>query len=373
MGKCLVERAIDISQGRRHVHNLIYRVPRASIVAVCSTEHHELEWARAFEEYKEFHVTVYSSYDEMLSHPGLQAVWISTSTDVHASQTLGAIKKGLHVLCEKPLSTKMEEVIRCKLSRSTMITSNRTLIPNSQIAEVVEAAKARPDLKVMAGFSRRFDASYRDAATKILDGNTIGTPFIVRSNTCDLLDHTGFFVRYAPRNGGIFVDCAIHDIDLSLWYSSDPVSKACWATGTLRHHPELREMNDVDNGVGVVEFWGGKVAYFYCSRTQAHGHDVCTEITGTEGKVSVNVVPRANNVVLADKLGIRNEVQPEHWQRFEDAYALEANEFTDSVLQNKPVPLPIEKGVKVMEIGRALQDALVTGEVQRFDEKGERV
>lgn len=81
-------------------------------MAVCSTEAHELEWARGFEEYKEFNVTVYDSYEAMLNHPGLQAVWISTSTDVHASQTMGAIKKGLHVLCEKPLSTKMDEVRR---------------------------------------------------------------------------------------------------------------------------------------------------------------------------------------------------------------------------------------------------------------------
>lgn len=73
-------------------------------------------------------------------------------------------------------------------------------------------------------------------------------------------------------------------------------------------------MSDVDNAIGVVEFWGGKVAYFYCSRTQAHGHDVCTEITGTDGKIMVNVVPLQNNVVLADKLGMRHEVQPEYWQ-----------------------------------------------------------
>lgn len=58
-------------------------------------------------------MTIYDSYEAMLSHSGLQAVWISTSTDVHASQTMGAIKKGLHVLCEKPLSTKMEEA--CQL------------------------------------------------------------------------------------------------------------------------------------------------------------------------------------------------------------------------------------------------------------------
>lgn len=247
--------------------------------------------------------------------------------------------------------------------------SSREQAPQAQA--VVDAANAHPELKVMAGFSRRFDASYRDAKDKIAN-NAIGKPFIVRSNTCDLLDTTGFFVKYAKRNGGIFVDCAIHDIDLSLWYLDNPIPKAAYAVGTLQHHPELAESKDVDNGVGIVEYWGGKIAYFYCSRTQAHGHDVCTEITGTAGKVMVNVMPRANNVVIADKLGMRHEVQPEYWQRFEDAFALEANEFVESVLRNKPVPLPLETGMMVMKIGRALQDSLLSGERIQFSERGER-
>ncbi|KAL4808165.1 hypothetical protein BDV18DRAFT_158277 [Aspergillus unguis] len=335
--------------GKRHVHTLLYRVPRARVVAVCTTEAHEIEWANNNPEYKEFGIQVFDNYDKMIETPGLQAVWVSTSTDVHASQSLKAIAKDLHVLCEKPLSTDPVEA-----------------------QSVVDAAAAKPHLKVMAGFSRRFDASYRDAAEKIANG-AIGKPFIVRSNTCDLLDETGFFVRYATKNGGIFVDCAIHDIDLTLWYMENPVPKACWATGTLQHHPELAASGDVDNAVGVVEFWGGKIAYFYCSRTQAHGHDVLTEVTGTQGKVMVNVIPKNNNVMLADKLGMRHEVQPEYWQRFEHAFALEANEFTDAVLNDKPVPLGLETGVKVMKIGQALQHALLSGEVVKFDEKGERL
>lgn len=103
------------------------------------------------------------------------------------------------------------------------------------------------------------------------------------------------------------------------------------------------------------------------------GHDVCTEVTGQSGKLSVNVVPQANNVVLADRRGISHEVQPEYWQRFEDAFATEAQEFITSVLNDTPVPLPLESGLKVMVIGRALQDALLTGEVQRFDEQGQRI
>lgn len=97
--------------GKRHVHTLLYRVPRAQIVAVCSATPHEVEWATANEEYKEFNIAVYSDYQEMLNHPGLQAVWVSTSTDVHASQALAGIEKGIHVLCEKPLSTDLEESI----------------------------------------------------------------------------------------------------------------------------------------------------------------------------------------------------------------------------------------------------------------------
>jgi len=88
----------------------MYRVPHAQVLAVCSTEPHEVEWAQNNDEYNEFGVAVYSKYEDMLAHPGLQAVWISTSTDVHASQTLAAIEKGIHVLCEKPLSTDLEEV-----------------------------------------------------------------------------------------------------------------------------------------------------------------------------------------------------------------------------------------------------------------------
>lgn len=227
----------------------------------------------------------------------------------------------------------------------------------------------------MAGYSRRFDASYRSAKAQISGSSeAIGTPFLVRSQTCDLLDETGFFVRYASRNGGIFVDCCIHDIDLSLFYmGEDLLPKSAFAVGSLQHHPELRDFQDVDNGVGVVEYWGGKIAYFHCSRTQAHGHDVCTEITGTDGKIMVNLVPRANHVQIAHKQGVTHAVPEEYWQRFEDAFATEATEFVDCVLEDKPVPVKLEIGIKGLTIGRALQDSLLTGDRIQFNEKGQRI
>lgn len=121
--------------GKRHVHTLLHRTPFAQVVAVCTNQQHEIEWAQQNEEYKTFGIKVFEDYDTMLDQSGLQAVWISTSTDVHSSQTLAAMKKGKHVLCEKPLSTDLEEV-RMRLcdtenmrSRFQEYRRNRSLMP----------------------------------------------------------------------------------------------------------------------------------------------------------------------------------------------------------------------------------------------------
>jgi myo-inositol 2-dehydrogenase/D-chiro-inositol 1-dehydrogenase len=57
----------------------------------------------------------------------------------------------------------------------------------------------------MCGFSRRFDASYRNAYAIVKSGD-VGRPSILRSQTCDKYDPSGFFVEYAKFSGGIFVD-----------------------------------------------------------------------------------------------------------------------------------------------------------------------
>ncbi|KAK5278300.1 hypothetical protein LTR16_008786, partial [Cryomyces antarcticus] len=66
-------------------------------------------------------------------------------------------------------------------------------------------------------------------------------------------------------------------------------------------------------------------------------------------------------------------VQPEYWERFEDAFATEANEFCERVLEDKPVPLPLELGLKSLEIGWALQEALLSGKTVHFDQNGKRL
>lgn len=203
---------------------------------------------------------------------------------------------------------------------------------------------------------------------------SIGSPSVMRSQTCDKLDPTGFFVAYAEFSGGIFVDCSIHDIDLALWFfGQDSKVKSVSAVGITAVEPDLRKHNDRDNAVGLVEFYNGKIAYFYASRMMAAGQEDTTEIIGTRGKLTVNAQPALNLVNIFDSTGLRRELPQHYYDRFEYAFVTEANEFTASCLDNKDVPVKLEGAVQAVRIGSALQESLITGQKIFFDEAGNRV
>ncbi|KAL1875482.1 hypothetical protein VTK73DRAFT_10032 [Phialemonium thermophilum] len=334
--------------GARHALNLLNKTPRAQLVAAFTPEPSEIEWARR--ELEPSGVKLYTDYDEMLKHPGLEAVLIATVTTAHAEEAIKAIEADKHVLCEKPLST------------------------NVDIAQsVVDAASRKPHLKVMCGFSRRFDASYREAHDHVTSG-AIGRPAVFRSQTCDRLDPSGFFVAYAEFSGGIFVDCNIHDIDLALWFlGEDSVVKSVVATGVCAVQPELRKHKDVDNGVGIVEFWNGKIAYFFSSRMMAAGQHDMTEIVGTNGKLTVNANPVDSLVEMHETTGIRRTIPPDYWGRFQNAFVTEANEFTAACLDNTKLPVRLSSSVQALRIGCALQESLNTGKKIYYDEVGRRI
>ncbi|KAK2728204.1 myo-inositol 2-dehydrogenase [Colletotrichum kahawae] len=338
--------------GTRHALNFHQNVPRAPLVAVSSPDAAERQWAS--ETLAPHGVAVYEAYDDMLAHAALQAVCVASATAVHAEQAIKAIDAGKHVLCEKPLGTTVE-------------------VTNPKSQTVVDASVRRPELKVMCGFSRRFDASYRGAHAKMSAG-LIGRPAILRSQTCDVLDPTGFFVAYAQFSGGIFVDCSIHDIDLALWFFDEDKTKvkSVHAVGITAVEPDLRKHNDRDNAVGTVEFYDGRIAYLYASRMMAAGQEDSTEIIGTKGKLTVNLLPAENHVKIYQPGGIRQELPQTYWDRFRAAFTTEAIEFTESVLEDKPVPVKLTSAVAAVKIGAALQESMITGQKIWFDESGNR-
>lgn len=231
----------------------------------------------------------------------------------------------------------------------------------------------------MCGFSRRFDASYLNAYALTANGS-IGRPTILRSQTCDKYDPSGFFVAYAEFSGGIFVDCNIHDIDLALWFFSAPTAgatlpkvKSVVAFGVTAVEPDLAKHGDVDNGVGVVEFYDGQIAYFYSSRMNPPGQHDTTEIVGTKGKLTVNANPTNGLLESHTSAGIQREIPATYYDRFEHAFVEEARQFTDAVLEDKKVPIDLTSSMEAVKIGVALQESLRSGKKIWFDQEGKRV
>jgi myo-inositol 2-dehydrogenase/D-chiro-inositol 1-dehydrogenase len=316
--------------GKRHAENLALRVPGAELVAACSPAAEELAWAGRTLGVRHLH----ASYEALLGDRDVEAVFIVTPNTLHPEHIVAALRAGKHVFCEKPLSLDLDE---CR-------------------AVEAEAAK-HPALKVMIGYVRRFDPSYQDAHQKIAAG-AIGRPFLVRSETCDRNDPSGFFVRFAPKSGGIFIDMSVHDVDLARWLLGAPQAVRVFATGTIAVHAGLAECGDVDNGVAICEFAHGRTACFYASRTMAHGHETATEIVGTAGRLVVGRDGRLNQVEIADAHGIRTETTPTFYERFAEAFLREANHFVDCVRNDRPPALTLRDATEATRIGIALRTSL---------------
>ncbi|KAE8141884.1 hypothetical protein BDV38DRAFT_278667 [Aspergillus pseudotamarii] len=333
--------------GQRHALNILHHVPRARLHSVCSVAPHEIQWAK--DHLQPEGVIIFSDYDQMIRMKGLEAVVIASPTALHVEHTLAAVEQGVHALCEKPVTTDL-----------------------SSMRGLVEVAETSPNTKVMVGFVRRFDEQYQAALQKIQEG-AIGDPIIVRSQGAEKLDKSGFFIEYARQSGGIFVDTVVHDIDLTLSFLGEDIKpKALWATGLIVHHHELKDCQDADNAVGVVEFWGGRIAHYYHSRTTAHGYDNCTEIIGTKGKISINLVPHSNRVQISNSSGIVQDATPGWIDRYREAFVTELNQFTDAILEGKKLPLRLESAYSGLHIALALQESLRTGRKIEFDENGVR-
>jgi myo-inositol 2-dehydrogenase/D-chiro-inositol 1-dehydrogenase len=183
---------------------------------------------------------------------------------------------------------------------------------------------------------------------------------MVRSHTLDKNDPSGFFVRFAPTSGGIFLDMSVHDIDAARWFLGGPKPQRVFATGTVAVHEGLKACGDLDNGMALCEFEGGRFACFQASRTMAHGHETMTEVIGTDGRLTIGANPRLTRVEIGDAHGIRNECTPTFYERFEEAFAAELNAFVAGVLHDAPLPLTLADATEATRIGIAIQESIRT-------------
>lgn len=323
--------------GKVHAQNIAFKIPNAELVAACSIMPEELVYAKEVLGVQE----VYADYREMLEKADIDAVAIVTTSGEHCWQIEAALDAGKHVFSDKPLGVNVEE---CKLAES--------------------AVERHPELVFFLGFMRRYDPSYAYAKQKIDEG-AIGTPYMVKATGIDPEALVEGAIKFASTSGGIFIDMAIHDIDLMRWYlGSDPVE--VYAAGTTFKHPEFKAAGDDETGVAMYKCANGAMGFVHVGRTAAHGYHVETEIIGTEGSLRVSPVPAKNLCTIYNTAGVVQECVSGFPERFDESYRLEMQEFIDCVIDGKKPDVTVYDGTKSTQIGFTTTQAWKTGETLKI-------
>lgn len=217
---------------------------------------------------------VYDDLESFLAHP-MDLVAIGSPSGVHAGQAIAAVRRGLHVLVEKPLD----------------ITSARI------DALIEEADRAR--VKVGVFFQDRLTPDLVEMKARI-DAGALGTPVCASGRVKwyrppEYYSASRWRGTWALDGGGVLMNQAIHTVDTLLWMCG-PVARVSGHVGTRFHQIEVE-----DTAAAVLEFASGAFGVIEASTAAFPGFPRRIEVTGTTG--SLVHEQDARPAVVADATG----------------------------------------------------------------------
>ncbi|HZO88020.1 MAG TPA: Gfo/Idh/MocA family oxidoreductase [Chthonomonadaceae bacterium] len=221
----------------------------------------------------------YTDMEQMLDRAPLDGVIVCTPNDLHYPATMAALRRGLHVTCEKPVALNA-----------------------AQAREMMETAQAK-GLIGMTNFPYRGNPAVQALRRLVAEGY-VGTPLHMHG-----LYHGGFGLGRPPgwrglreRSGaGILGDLGSHLIDLARFASGDEFQAVCASSLTVlwdqnadrqptpvpTEDPRVGPRND-DACAFLAEFASGMQGVFHTSWVAYQGalrQRQEIEVYGTEGRL----------------------------------------------------------------------------------------
>ena len=238
-----------------HMHAASYaqaitELPNAELVGVADKDRERGErTAAAFD-------TRFFSREGLLAQR-IDAVIVGSENAEHAEWTLAAVAAGKHVLCEKPISTSLEDARR-----------------------MIEACQARK-VKLATAFPCRYLPSVQ-SLKQACDAGQFGRILAVRGTNHGSMPG-GWFTSQLLAGGGAVMDHTVHLVDLARWLLGAEVVNV-YAEVDRRFYPDL-EVDDcgmlsleLDNGafMTIDPSWSRPKCYPFWG-------DVTLEVVGSEG------------------------------------------------------------------------------------------
>jgi myo-inositol 2-dehydrogenase/D-chiro-inositol 1-dehydrogenase len=323
--------------GRVHAENLVYRIPQANLGAVADVFIEAAEKLAA-----ELGIAaVYQDPRRILDDESIDAVLICSSTDTHARLMEDAAKAGKQIFCEKPIALDLEEIDRA--------------------LAVVEQA----GVKLMIGFNRRFDPSFR-RVREIVAAGKVGVPHLLRITSRDPGPPP---IEYVRISGGIFLDMTIHDFDMARFLMGREV-ESLYAAGGVLVDPDIGQAGDVDTAVVTLHFAGGALGVIDNSRQAVYGYDQRVEVFGSGGVASAdNAYP--NTVEIGDAQRIHRDLPLNFFmERYTESYVNEMRAFVTCIVDDTRPPVTGLDGRIPVVMGYAAKRSLEEGRLVALSEVG---
>lgn len=316
--------------GIAYARYLATRVPGAALYAVSDVRAEAAEAARA-----EFGAAkAYSNFEDLVNDRAVDAVVVMTPTKLHRDVVVAAARAGKPIFCEKPLSLGLDD------------------------ARAVQEAVAKSGVFFQLGFMRRFDAGYA-AAKKQIAAGAIGKPCVFKSTSKDKERPSVDYLR--PENsGGLFIDMGIHDFDLARWFMGDVVS--VYSSAGVLAYPEMDGIGDWDNAISNLRFKNGCIGVVSLSRNGVYGYGIYTEIVGTEGTLQIGY-DRETPILIMKKDTIAHDTVPGFYERFENAYIVQLQDFVANLQHGRPPPITVDDGIAAQRIALAATESARTNRV----------
>jgi predicted dehydrogenase len=305
---------------------------RCELTAVC---------ARRTERLAEFPgVRGFTSSEELIRSGLVDGVIITTPHYAHTTIGIDALRHGLHVLVDKPISVHKAD------------------------AELLLVAHADPRQVFGVMFNQRAHPLYRRIHSLVRDGN-LGPLRRVQWTITDWFRPQSYFTEapwrgtWEGEGGGVLLNQSPHQLDLFQWMFGMPQRIRAFC-----HFGKYHDIEVEDEVTAYLEYNTGATAVFIASTGEAPGTNRL-EVAGDKGRIvsEKNTLTITRNEVPASEF-LRTSpeafaVPPSRTniERFEETggqHIAVLDNFADAILDGVPLIAPAAEGIRSVELANAM-------------------
>ena len=256
------------------------------------------------------------------------AIVVATPAEAHADVVTEAIRRGRHVLCEKPLTDSLASSI--------------------EVTRLAETHGAHVEL----GFQRRHDPGYAAARRAVAEGRT-GPIRLLRLTAFDPMSVEVPAEAWPPSEiAPLFLHSSIHDFDFARWITGEEVVDVT-ADGSARRDPRPADPRGLETVIVTMRTSGGTLAVLEGTWLHPSGYDNRVEIVAQHGHHSVGLTARSPVLHLEWPAVEAADPWVHYLGRFEAAYRAELEAFLATCRGERPASSSARDGLEAMRIAVA--------------------